>query len=305
MFGKPINSIRLPDEASIDWTWDRLEMPSISQCGPDSQGLGVYQDSISRRVFKDRAANILATTHYLRSTYHGAGLPTANGSSRGYCSSAGGLLITPHAEMVVASLNSYAAGRSRVELNYFSVWPFPAHVTNDGTGGQLWTAAQAAQWGWQGEDFGQPFTRNQAHSTTGAYLSKEVYDCATTAPGSVTDPKQLVSNCTRKQSTFVLREGIQQQVPSCSTCNSPASAELDAARFSGLAQTKTRVTVFHDDDNRTISDTGHNNDGFGNYRTTVSSGDVGPDQGRETKIDYNATRGTLHLTAGGAIAGRP
>lgn len=296
-FGTPISNVRTPAGAQLSWQYTQVELPSVTQCsdGAPSTG-GAPQNFVQRRQLKDAGGTTLADTWYLWGQYAGAGLPTQ------YCFN-DGFLIAPAAEHVGGVFQRYQNGRSRLTLNYFSVWPFARHVTDDGASGTLFTPAQAANWGWKGEDYGQPFTRNQVDAGSGALLSSQVYDCALDTPSQL-DPRALAGSCTRLRSTYLQREGVRHYVSPCPGGCTPnwLAQRAQEPAGAGLAQTRREVTVFHDNGDTRIDDVYSDNDGFGHYRTQRSSGTVGPDQTRETTHGYNNTRGTLVLDGNGLPA---
>lgn len=294
-FGTPIAEVRTPSGARLSWQYTQVELPSVSQCsdGAPSAG-GAPQNAVRRRQLQDAAGVIQQDTWYLWGQYAGNNLPEQ------YCFN-DGFLIAPAAEHVGAVFQRYQNGRSRLTLHYFSVWPFASHVIDDGTSGTLFTATEAANWGWKGEDFGQPFTRNQVDAGSGAFLSTQVYDCAQDTPAQL-DPRQLAAACTKLRSTYIQREGVRAFPNYCGAqgCTPNWLAQRGQEPTSaGLAQTQRTVTVFHDNGDTRTQDEFSDNDGFGHYRTQRSSGNVGPDQTREITHAFNSARGTLHLDGRG------
>lgn len=304
-YSSPIEEASTPSGGLLQWQYTLFSLPSVAQCGTGGASTGgALQRFVKHRAVRDATGATLNEAWYLWGQYPGATLPVSSAKA-GYCLN-DVFWITPDAEHVGGVFQRYRDGGSRLTLNYYSVWPFAADVTDDGHGGKLWSVEQANAWGWRGEDFGQPFTRNQ-HDGNGAFLSSQVYDCPLDTPGGIDqlpDPRTLAQGCTKLRSQYIQREGVRRYPGRCgSTGCTPyfiGNMQLEP-ESAGLAQTRKQVSVFHQSSGDTrAEDEFSDNDGFGYYRLHTSSGTVGPDQSRRHYQARNLDRGTLLLDADGA-----
>lgn len=306
-YSSPIQAATTPSGARLEWQYTQYSLPSVAQCGNGASSTGGgLQNFVKYRAVRDTTGATLSEAWYLWGQYPGTTLPAPT-STTGYCLN-DVFWITPAAEHVGGVFQRYRDGGSRLTLHYYSVWPFPAYVTEDGYGGKVWSPAMAGNWGWQGEDFGQPFTRNQSDGN-GAFLSSQVYDCPLDSPGAINklpDPKSLAQACSKLRSHYVKREGVRRYPNRCGSvgCTPYFIAAMNLEPESaGLAQTRKELGVFHQSsgDIRT-EDEYSDNDGFGHYRLLTTSGTIGPDQSRRHYQDFNSDRGVLLLDAHGAPA---
>lgn len=307
-----IDKVLLPNGGSVEWLYTQFVLPSTAACVGFGSA-GTTQTGVEYRVAKSATGIALKETYYLWGLYKGGGIPDAETTSGGYCYVQSGpvgadrTLITPRAEHVGAVFQKYATGKASLTLNYFSVWPYPSITTNDGEGGTLWTPAQAQAWGWKAEEFGQPFTYNVRHTSSGGLLSSEIYDCARDTPGTLPalpDPKAVATGCVRKRATYVLREGVRSEDEPCPlggcTPGDVAAVWNSLAILSGTMTTLS-LTRYLDDGSHFTKETYSDNDGFGHYRIVTTVGDIGPSEKRDERTIYNNGRGTLDLLPDGRI----
>ncbi|HRQ63306.1 MAG TPA: RHS repeat-associated core domain-containing protein [Xanthomonadaceae bacterium] len=295
----PIGTIRLPNGGRVDWQYGSISFPTVTTCGGEGSPIsGEPQRAVLARIVRDATGVALKDTHYLRGQYHGEGLPVSTFTT-GYCTN-DGVWTTPNAELVTGVFEAYEQGAARLTLHYHSIWPFPSYITDDAWNGTHWTERQARTWGWKGEDFGQPFTRNEHHAASKTFLSSRIYDCPfqqPPGPGQTHDPKAMAGTCTLRRSHYIQREGIREYPRSCAVrCTPYEIGDLGHDPIvAGLAQTYTAVTRFDDNQGKIARDDFIDNDGFGRYRWQYSSGNVGPDRTVFEYADHHEHRGTLEL----------
>jgi hypothetical protein len=158
-----IQSLRLPTGGSMEW--QHIEYPLNLQDCQAGVGFGSRYMGVGSRAYKSAAGTTLR-----RWTYTPTLVPVA-GTMQKSCEGLQSVTIPRPAEEFVNQVDMWSdvtTGKNLTVKNYFSVYP---------TGGT--ESPNFPHNGFMGEEYGLPFTHNNALSGP-RFLSSEIFDCTTT-----------------------------------------------------------------------------------------------------------------------------
>ena len=271
-----LEKVALATGGSIEWDFGRFFMPSVELCEEEqSEGGSSVQNVVRMRTVRNPNGAVLEKTKYLRT------LDTSSRVPSNFCNSAGsGAVYEPDAELIVGTLQQIDGARSRLSLNYFSVWPYP----------RLETFQNGDIGGWGSEDYGRPITRDVSlDNDDRRFLSTRTFECPFTSSAAGGDPELLSASCTPLRSTYL------SHVQDRTDCRGGLSWSCRGIN----RHVQDSVTVYEDDGGRRTTSSMRDSDGFGQFRTEVTDGTISAADWRRTTTGYNRARGELRYDAQG------
>ena len=227
-----VTSMTLPTLGRYEWVYERQGIP-IPACG--QQGLTTDTPGvIEKKEFAYGKTTADATWKYALSEVGEELMPRCDGEP-------GLLSVWRELKRSVTSPDNHRTD------HFFNVWTYGMVSPTDGS---------------SHDDYGLPFIRREPDPTTGAFRSREEYDCG--------------GSCVLKRTNFVLYEGTKDFHP----------------------RVHTSRTIFHESSgDQTVDQTNADYDGYGHYRQTTVTTNIGGPK-RTTYTRYNNGSGANGRAAG-------
>lgn len=270
--GTRIAEVTLPTDATLAWDYEQFFFPYPEQCDSEESVPFPWQFRVAERRVQDQYGALLDQKQFRIGTSQGSSIPDT------YCHQyfPTPSFNVPEAEMVTYVFSPTGPDQGRLDLNYFSIWPF-AH--------DLHTGARVSG-GWHSSEYGQNFTRNHPDPQDPTrFLSHQVYqmphgDMPSTGFIGWINSGQLL------RSTYITKDlGL-------------AYNSFAGAGRSSNGRIRKSSTIFHDDNNRRTYVEYDRFDGLGHFRRKRTFGNIG-DDGFTYITDYHPWRGELTLDDNG------